>query len=77
MWAVYLTYTVTHTLIFICILTADDTLKPVFSGRSKKKTKIGFQDRLLLNAGQKYAMGSILQSIRPSFGYHLLLRALF
>ena len=40
-------------LIFICILTADDTVKPVFSGHSKK-TKIGFQDRLSLIAGQKY-----------------------
>ena len=30
------------------------TVKPVLSGHSKKMTKIGFQDRLLLNAGQKY-----------------------
>ena len=30
------------------------TVKPVLSGHSKKKTKIGFQDRLSLNAGQKY-----------------------
>ena len=29
------------------------TVKPVLSGHSKK-TKIGFQDRLSLNAGQKY-----------------------
>ena len=29
-------------------------VKPVLSGHSKKKTKIGFQDRLSLNAGQKY-----------------------
>ena len=28
--------------------------KPVLSHHSKKKTKIGFQDRLSLNAGQKY-----------------------
>ena len=31
-----------------------DTVKPVLSGHSKKKTKIGFQDRLSLNAGQKF-----------------------
>ena len=30
-----------------------DTVKHVVSGHSKK-TKIGFQDRLFLNAGQKY-----------------------
>ena len=30
------------------------TVKPVLSSHSKKKTKIFFQDRLLLNAGQKY-----------------------
>ena len=30
------------------------TVKPVLSGRSKGKPKIGIQDRLWLNAGQKY-----------------------
>ena len=30
------------------------TVKPILSGHSKKKTKIGFQDQLSLNAGQKY-----------------------
>ena len=30
------------------------TVKPVLSGHSKRRTKIGFQDRLSLNAGQKY-----------------------
>ena len=29
-------------------------VKPVISGHPKKKTKIGFQDQLSLNAGQKY-----------------------
>ena len=41
----------------------------------KKKTKIGFQDRLSLNAGQKYCrmlQESILQYFRPSFSYLLL-----
>ena len=31
-----------------------NTVKPVLNGHSKKKTKIGFQDQLSLNAGQKY-----------------------
>ena len=46
----------------------------------KKKTKIGFQGRLLLNAGQKYCrmlQESILQYIRPSLSYHLSLIPLF
>ena len=30
------------------------TVKPVLSGHSKRRQKIGFQDPLLLNAGQKY-----------------------
>ena len=43
----------------------------------KKKTKIGFQDRLSLNAGQKYyrmLQESILQYFRPSLSCHLSLR---
>ena len=31
----------------------NSTVKPILSGHSKK-TKIGFQDRLSLNTGQKY-----------------------
>ena len=34
-----------------------------------KRPKIGFQDQLLLNAGQKY--WSILQYLRPSLSYYL------
>ena len=34
-------------------VTLTDTVKSNLSGHSKKNTKIGFQDRLLLNAGQK------------------------
>ena len=30
------------------------TVKPVFSGHSKRRPTIGFQDRLSLNVGQKY-----------------------
>ena len=40
----------------------------------EKKTKIGFQDRLSLNAGQTYCrmlQESILQYFRPSLSYHL------
>ena len=38
--------------------------------------KIGFQDQLLLNAGQKYCR--MLQGEhRPSLSYHLSLRSLF
>ena len=31
-----------------------DTVKPVLRCHSKRRTKIGFQDQLSLNAGQKY-----------------------
>ena len=31
-----------------------NTVKPVLGGRSKRRTKIGFQGQLWLNAGQKY-----------------------
>ena len=34
---------------FLC-----DTVKPVLSGHSKQTPKIGFEDPLSLNAGQKY-----------------------
>ena len=45
-----------------------------------KRQKIGFQDRLSLNAGQKYCrmlQESILQYFWPSLSYHLALRSLF
>ena len=51
-----------------------DTVKPVLSGHSKRRPKIGFQDRLSLNACQKYCrmlQESILQYFRPSLSYHL------
>ena len=44
------------------------------------KTKVVFQDRLSLNAGQKYCrmlQKSILQYFRPSLSYYLSLRSLF
>ena len=56
------------------------TVKPVLSGQSKRVPKIGFQDRLLLNAGQEYCrmlQESILQYFRASLSYHLSLRPLF
>ena len=43
----------------------------------KKKTKIGFQDRIMLNAGQKYCRIRLLQYFRPSLSHHLSLRSLF
>ena len=49
------------------------------SGRSKRP-KIGFQNRLWLNANQKYCrmlQESILQYFLPSLSYHLSLRSLF
>ena len=40
--------------------------------------KIGFQDQLSLNAGQKYCrMLPFLQYFQPSLSYHLSLRSLF
>ena len=38
-----------------------------------KRTKIGFQDQLLLNAGQKYCR---MLYFLPSLSYHLSLRSL-
>ena len=46
----------------------------------KKDRKLGFQDRLSLNAGQKYCrmlQESILQYFRHALSYHLSLRPLF
>ena len=46
----------------------------------KKRQKNGFQDRLSLNAGQKYCrmlQESILQYFPPALSYHLYLRPLF
>ena len=51
------------------------TVKPVLSGHSERRPKIGFQDRLSLNAGQKYC--KMLQYLWPSLSYNLSLRSLF
>ena len=56
------------------------TVKPVLSDHSKRRSKSAFQDRLSLNAGQKYCRmlsWSILQYFRPSLSYRLSLRPLF
>ena len=56
------------------------TVKPVLSGHSKWRPKIGFQNRLSLNAGQKYCRMlsmSILQYFGPPLSYHLSLRPFF
>ena len=42
-----------------------------------KRPKIGFQDQLLLIAGQKYCKWSILQYFGPLLSCHLSLRSLF
>ena len=89
-----------ETIDFTTLPIMPSSVKPVLSGHSKKRLKIGilgqvwylivsfsdlhllsyFQDRLLLNAGQKYCrmlQGSILQYIQASSSYHLFLRPLF
>ena len=42
-----------------------------------KRPRIGFQDQLWLNAGQKKMQRSILQYFRPALSYHLSSRSLF
>ena len=62
------------------ILTLPSYSKTCLKWPLKKMTKIVFQDRLPLNAGQKYCrmlQESILQYFWPSLGYHLSLRPLF
>ena len=44
---VYFTYTLTQTLVCICILTADDTVKPVLCSLSKKKTTNWFSRSII------------------------------
>ena len=56
------------------------TVKTCVKQPLSKRPKIGFQDQLLLNAGQKYCrmlQESILQYFQPSLSYHLSLRSLF
>ena len=52
----------------------NSTVKPVLSGHSKKRPKLGFQDRLSLNAGQKYCR---MQYFPFSLSNHLSSRPLF
>ena len=62
--------------IFFCLKSSS---VPCLKRPLKNMSKIGFQDRLLLNAGQKYcrmSQESILQYFRPSLSYHLSLRPL-
>ena len=69
-----------HQIIKFMSFKRQNTVKLVLSGHSKRKPKIGFQDRLSLHAGQKYCrmlQESILQYFRPSSSYHLSLRPLF
>ena len=67
----------TEQSVFAYSLTANITINPVLSGHSKRRPKIGSQDRLLLNAGQKYCrmlQMSIPHYFRPSLSYHLSFR---
>ena len=60
------------TVQLLCIYSKTCLKRPL-----KTKTKNSFQDRLSLNAGQKYCrmlLESILQYFRPSLIYHLSLR---
>ena len=53
-------------------------IKICFKRPLKKKTKIGFQDRISLNAGKKYcSKENILQYFRPILSYHLSLGSIF
>ena len=59
------------------------SVKPVLSGHSKRP-KIGFQDRLLLNAGQKYCTmlqgehSAILSTfIKLPFGFKIFVLSIF
>ena len=38
----------------VCVAFSGHFVMPVLSGHSKRRPKLGFQDHLLLNAGQKY-----------------------
>ena len=67
-------YLHTDTCMHISILTADYTVKPVLSHNSKKKTNYRVMQVKIIAECSK---GSILQSFRPSFSYHLLLRSWF
>ena len=61
---------------YLLIIFSKTCLKP----QLKRRPKIGFQDRLSLNSGQKYCrmlQESILQYFRPLLSYHLSLRPLF
>ena len=43
----------------------------MYSKTSQKDRKLVLKTQLLLNVGQKYSKGSILQYFRPSLSYHL------
>ena len=51
-----------------------NTVKPALSGHSKRRAEIGFQDRLLLNAGQKYCREHCGIFSTFIISYHLSLR---
>ena len=67
-------------LIMVFKLSMLESLDVLLHSGCSKRPKIGFQNRLSLNANQKYCrmlQESILQYFRPSLSYHLSLRSLF
>ena len=60
-----------------------DTVKPVLSSQSKRRPKIGFQDRLSLNAGQKYCRmlqweySAILSTFKLPFAIKTFVSSIF
>ena len=53
------------------------TVKPVLSSHSKRRPKIGFQDRLALNAGQKYCRMLQETFIKLPFVFKTLVLSIF
>ena len=61
-------------------VTSESTVKPVLSGHSKRRLKLGFKTNYRLmqvKSIAEYSKGSILQYFRPSLSYHMSLRSLF
>ena len=63
-----------HTLVCICTLTDDDTVKPFLSDHWKKKTNYHL---MKVKSIAECSKGSILKYFWPSLSYHLLSRSLF
>ena len=53
------------------------TVKPVLSSHSKRRPKIGFQDRLSLNAGPKYCRAILSTFIKLPFVFMIFVLSIF